>query len=309
MLGVSLIIGVLVFMLPRRYEWVLLAALVGFAVGRQFLWSNDFRRDWEAQTEMFWQMTWRAPGLEPDTIVMMNEELKYYADNSLGASLNLIYAPDNHSSHVDYVLFYPTNRLGSSLVDLRPDIPVTYDYLAAQFEGNTSQMVAFYYAPPRCLRLLDPEIDPENRFIPDDSLMRDAARLSNTEQILSVTVARMPEMYGNEPAHNWCYYFERADLARQMGDWKKVTELGDIGFNLDDYPNDPLERFVFIEGYAHVGEWDKALQYAQVSYKVSKKVVRPLLCRLWDRIDREVPDSNAKNTAVQEAKTLFVCNP
>jgi hypothetical protein len=186
---------------------------------------------------------------------------------------------------------------------------VTYDYLAAQFEGNTSQMLTFYYAPPGCLRLLDPEIDPENRLIPDDSLMRDAARLSNTGQILSEAFARMPEMYGEEPAHNWCYYFERGDLARQMGDWKKVAELGDIGFNLDDYPNDPLERFVFIEGYAHVGEWEKAFQYAQVSYKVSKKVVGPLLCRLWDRIDREVPDSHEKNTAVQKAKTLFVCNP
>ncbi len=309
MLGVSLVVGGLVFMLPRRYEWVMLAALVGFGVGRQFLWSNDFRRDWEAQTEMFWQMTWRAPALEPGTIVMMNEELKYYADNSIGASLNLIYAPDNHSRFVDYVLFYPTNRLGKSLKELRPDIPVRYDYLAARFEGNTSQVVAFYYAPPRCLRLLDPEIDPENRLIPDDSMMREAAGLSNTAQILSEPIARLPEMYGNEPAHNWCYYFERADLARQMGDWESVADLGDIGFKLDDYPNDPLERFVFIEGYAHVGEWDKALEVAQVSFKVTKKIVGPLLCRLWDRIEREVPDSQEKDAAILEAKTLFVCNP
>lgn len=309
MLGVSLLVGGLVFMLPRRYNWVLLAALVGFAVGRQFLWSNDFRRDWEAQTEMFWQMTWRAPGLKPGTIVVMNEELKYYADNSIGASLNLIYAPDNHSSIVDYVLFYPTNRLGSSLKELQPDIPVTYDYLAARYEGDTSQVVSFYYAPPRCLRLLDPDIDPENRLIPDDSMMRAAAALSNASQILSEPAARMPEMYGREPDHNWCYYFERADLARQMGDWGQVADLGEIGFKLDDYPNDPLERFVFIEGYAHVGEWDKALEVSQVSYKVSKKIIGPLLCRLWDRIEREVPDTQEKDTAVQKAKTLFVCNP
>jgi len=309
MLGVSLIIGGLVFMLPRRYDWVLLAALVGFAVGRQFLWSNDFRRDWEAQSEMFWQMTWRAPGLEPGTIVMMNEELKYYADNSIGASLNLIYAPDNHSDHVDYVLFYPTNRLGGALTELGPDIPVEYDYLAAEFEGNTSQMVVFYYAPPGCLRLLDPEIDPYNHLIPDDSLLRDAARLSTSTLILNEPVARMPKIYPEEPAHNWCYYFERADLARQMGNWEQVAELGDAGFGLDDYPNDPLERFVFIEGYAHVGEWDKALEYSQVSYEVSKKYFGPLLCRLWDRIEREVPDSDEKDASVAKAKTLFVCNP
>ena len=32
-----------------------------------------------------------------------------------------------------------------------------------------------------------------------------------------------------------------------------VAELGDAAFALDDHPNDPVERFVFIEGYAHIG--------------------------------------------------------
>ena len=254
-------------------------------------------------------MTWRAPGLEPGTIVLMNEELSYFADNSLGAPLNWIYAPDNHSNRVDYVLFYPTNRLGGALASLEPGQPVKYDYLAGQFDGNTSQVVAFYYAPPGCLRLLDPEIDPYNRLIPDDTLLRDAAHLSTTMPVLSEPHARMPGIYGPEPAHNWCYYFERADLARQVGAWEQVVELGDKAFTLDDYPNDPLERFVFVEGYAHMGEWQKALKYAQMSYKVSKNYLGPLLCKLWERIDREVPTSPEKEDFVIQGKTLFVCNP
>ena len=89
----------------------------------------------------------------------------------------------------------------------------------------------------------------------------------------------------------------------------QVTDLGDKAFKLDDYPNDPLERFVFIEGYAHEGEWQKALDYSNASYKVSKSYVGPLLCRLWGRIESEVPTSAEKDAAVTEAKTLFVCNP
>ena len=309
MLGVSLLLAGLFSLLPRRLDWILLAVFVSLAAGRQFQWSNDFRRDWNAQKNLFWQMTWRAPGLELGTIVMMNEELAFYADNSIGAALNWIYAPDNHTSRVDYVLFYPTNRLGGAMADLEPDLPVKYDYLAGQFEGNTSQVVAFYYAPPGCLRLLDPEIDPYNRLIPDDTLLRDAAHLSTTMPVLSQSVARMPEIYAPEPPQNWCYYFERADLMRQMGDWEQVAGLGDKAFKLDDYPNDPLERFVFIEGYAHVGEWEKALEYAQVSYKVSKNYVGPLLCRLLERIEREVPASLEKAEFVIQSKTLFGCNP
>jgi hypothetical protein len=309
MLGVSLLFAGFLALLPHRFDWILLAVFVSLAAGRQFQWSNEFRRDWNAQKNLFWQMTWRAPALEPGTIVMMNEKLAYYADNSLGAALNWIYAPDNHASRVDYVLFYPTNRLGGALTSLEAGQPVEYDYLAGQFEGNTSQVVAFYYAPPGCLRLLDPEIDPYNRLIPDESFLRDAAHLSATMPVLSQPTARMPEIYNPEPAHNWCYYFEQADLARQVGDWGKVAALGDQAFRLDDYPNDPLERFVFVEGYAHVGEWKKALEYAQVSYEVSKNYVGPLLCRLWERIEREVPVSLEKTEFVIQSKTLFGCNP
>jgi len=309
MLGVSLLLAGLLSLLPRRLDWILLAVFVALAAGRQFQWLNDFRRDWNAQKNLFWQMTWRAPGLEPGTIVLMNEELNFFADNSIGAALNWIYAPDNHTNRVDYVLFYPTNRLGGALAGLEPGLPVKYDYLAGQFEGNTSRVVAFYYAPPGCLRLLESEIDPYNRLIPDDTLLRDAAHLSTMMPVLGESIARMPDVYKPEPAHNWCYYFEQADLARQMGDWEQVADLGNIAFRLDDYPNDPLERFVFVEGYAYVGEWEKALEYAQVSYEVSKNYVGPLLCKLWERIDREVPASPEKDGFVIQSKTLFVCNP
>jgi hypothetical protein len=140
--------------------------------------------------------------------------------------------------------------------------------------------------------------------------MREAAVISSSAPILGDEPnSRMPEIYGPEPEHNWCYYFEQADLARQSGDWQQVAGLGDKAFQLDDYPNDPLERFVFVEGYAHVGQWGQALEYSQVSYKVSKEVVGPLVCRLWGRIDREVPASPEKDDFVTQAKTLFVCNP
>jgi len=309
MLGASLLAAGALALIPQRLNWILVALLVTLAAGRQFLWSNEFRRDWSAQKNLFWQMTWRAPGLVPGTIVLMNEELSYYADNSLGAALNWAYAPDNHTERVDYALFYPTNRLDGALTDLEPGLPVSYDYLAGQFSGNTSQVVAFYYAPPGCLRLLDPEIDPYNRLIPAESLMREAASLSTTEPVLKEPLAQMPDIYGPEPAHGWCYYFEQADLARQALDWERVATLGDRAFALDDYPNDPLERFVFIEGYAHIGDWEKALDLSQDSYMVSKNVIGPPLCRLWDRIEQTTAALPEKDKVVRQAVTMFVCNP
>jgi len=220
------------------------------------------------------------------------------------------------------VLFYPTNRLDAGLPALKPGLPIEYDYIAGHFVGNTSQVVAFYYDPPACLRLLEPDIDADNHFIQLESLMREASALSNTDQILTDSDPVMPAIFQPEPAHSqtWCYYFEKADLARQLGDWETVTRLGDEAFALNDYPNNPLERFVFIEGYAHTGDWEHAVKLSRESYRISKQYVRPLLCRLWQRIETEtseavprVPGGTApgveRDAALSEVENMLACKP
>ena len=310
MLGVSFVLAGLIEFIPWRGKYAMVAFLVALAAGRQFLWANEFRRDWANHKNLLWQMTWRAPGIKPNTLVLMNEDLLFYADNSISAPLNWIYSPDNHTNHIDYLLYYPTNRLEESLPELKKEIPIRYDYLAGQFNGNTSQALAFYYDPPACLRVLEPDIDANNHFISAESQMREASALSNETMILNQPTARMPDIYGPEPTHGWCYYFQKADLARQFGDWEEVVHLGDIAFELKDHPNNPVERFVFIEGYAHVGDWERALKLSKEAYRVSKDYMRPLLCRLWERIETKTIDSvrEARTKAISEMKDLLSCN-
>jgi hypothetical protein len=118
----------------------------------------------------------------------------------------------------------------------------------------------------------------------------------------------MPKVYGPEPSHGWCYYFEKADLSRQFGKWDEVVSLGDKALKLSDHPNNPVERFVFIEGYANTGDWNTALKLSKESYKVSKEYVAPLLCRLWKRIETETVSGAGRDDTISEAKTLFACN-
>jgi hypothetical protein len=313
MFGACFLLLGAVELLPTRVKYFVAVLIVSLSAGRQFLWSVDYARDWQSQKNLFWQLYWRAPGIEPGTIVLMNEELAFNADNSISAPLNWIYAPENRTRSVDYVLLYPTNRIGASLPALEPGIPIRYDFLAASFEGNISDALALYYNPPACLRLLEPDLDSKNRLIPDDSLMREAS----ADRILAQSRAVMPDIYGPEPEHGWCYYFQKADLARQMGDWEAVAELGDKAFELDDYPNDPLERFVFIEGYAHTGDWERAVELSRVSYRVSREYVGPLLCRLWERVEAETVESQGRDAlsqskrsgALAEIHSMIPCPP
>jgi hypothetical protein len=309
MLGVSIFLAGLLAFVPSSLRMWLTITLISLAAGRQALWAEDYREDWITHKAMFWQMLWRAPGIKPDTLVLMNEgALPYYADNSLIGGLNWIYDPDNRSPRLDYALFYPTSRLGGSLPGFEVDRPIQYDFISEVFTGNTSQVLAFYYQPPGCLRLLSPLIDTENHLIPDATMMREAAALSSSEWILPADGAEMPRLFGPEPKHGWCYYFERAELAAQMGDWLHVAELGDKAFALDDHPNDPVERFVFIEGYARNGEVKRAVKLTEDSYRVSRAALGPLLCRLWERLQADASSMPEVSDAMSEIKSMLACS-
>ena len=138
-------------------------------------------------------------------------------------------------------------------------------------------------------------------------MMREAAHLSFEARVLAADGAIMPAIYGPEPSHGWCYYFEQAHLAAQVGDWQAVASLGDEAFRIDDYPNDPMERFVFIEGYAHTDEWRRAVELSGESFRVSRPYMGPLLCKLWSRIERETASTPERDRTLVEVKSLLAC--
>lgn len=309
--GAALIWAGIIGLLPARhpFPWLAVALFTSLAAGQQFVVANAFRKDWELQQRFFWQLTWRVPTLERGTLILSDElPFTFYTDNSLTAPLNWFYAIDNTTTRMSYLLFYPAIRLGTSLPGLTPGLPVRVDYLAAIFEGNTSHVLGLVYEPPACLRILEPDLDVENKMLP--AVMQYTATLSSKELILPSAIGRevtLPsQLYGSEPEHRWCYYFEKADLARQQEDWALVAALGDQAFVTGDYPNDPMERLPFIEGYAHVENWDRALELSRQSQQITPKMV-PGLCNLWDRISRSTPDSPEKNQTIQTAINELRC--
>ncbi len=307
MLGASLILACLIALIKsQRTQMILLALLIGFAVSRQFRLEEIFRNDWKTQQDLFWQMSTRIPALEKGTILISNDlPVTYFSDNSLSGPLNWIYSPPGE---MNVILYFASIRVGKTLSSLEPGQPHQLYYVGPTFYGNTSSIVLFNYEPPGCLRVLDPEIDSVNRLLPES--LRDIDQYSNQAVILFERQAELPaQFYGDEPTYNWCYYFEQAELARQMGDWGQVTALADTAFTLDDHPNDPIERFVFIEGYAHTGDWEKAVELSQDSYKVSKKFVSPPLCKLWDRIARETENSAEQKVTMDIVQNEFECLP
>jgi len=311
--GVSLVSVGLIRILPLS-SWinaVFIGILVGFAAGSHFQVASQFSRDWETQRRFFWQLAWRIPGISPGTTLMVNElPVVYYSDNSLTAPVNWLWGGGNTTTEMEYLLQYPSQRLGSSLASMKPGIPIDVDYLAAEFHGTTSQVIAIYYQPPACLRVLDHTLDNDNRILPMH--MQAAASLSSSVWIqtskASGDLNLTDILYAPEPARGWCYYFEYADLSRQSGNWEEVVRLGDLAYQLGDYPNDPIEHFVYIEGYAHEGNWRRAIELSNISLSVTP-FMEPLLCRLWQRIDASTVENTEKVAALEAIQAQLTCAP
>lgn len=315
MLGVSLFFaGIINFCHKRLITILLTSLLIAFGIGLQFQISLDYRVDWNNHQRMIWQMTWRIPALTQHTAILGNyEPPMHYSDNSLSAAINAIYAPENKSNEMSYMYYFPELREKTYLANFEPNRPITHDYLVATFHGNTSQVVATYFHPRFCFRVLDADLDPINPLLPED--VRQAASLSSTKWIntLPVSQSAHPDqfIYSPEPDRgSWCYAFERADLARQEGNWDQAAEIIGSAIDSNFSPRTPSEWLLPIEVFAQISDWQRALELtnqALVPTYEEQPSLLPVICQLWQRIDQNTQASEEKEQIFDQIKKETGC--
>ncbi|HEY9076016.1 MAG TPA: hypothetical protein VIO61_05700 [Anaerolineaceae bacterium] len=301
--GISLVLAALLEWLitskPARIAIVTL--LIALAGGYHAQNALLYKEDWVNTTAFFWQLSWRAPGLKPGTMLLIDKPLiRFSEDDSLSAPLNWMYAPSLDSRQMPYILFSLSERLRLVIKEIKPGLAVNKNFRATQFSGSTSQALVMQYSPPGCLHILNPEADLYISGSPD--LVQRAISLSNLNQIIvdPAQPAHPPEIvYGTEPKHRWCYYFEKADLARQQKQWRQIAALGEEAFRQGYYPADPAEYLPFIEADARLGLWDDAYELTQKAYAQSTSA-RPALCALWQNLERTTSSSAARQRNLEK---------
>ncbi|MCL4529086.1 MAG: hypothetical protein M1282_06710 [Chloroflexi bacterium] len=295
MLGGSLFIAGLVELLisSQRAKTYVFASLIALGIGQQFFNANIFRRDWQGQQEIYWQFAWRIPALQPDTAIITQQmPLDYETDFSMTAPLNWIYAPDIHPPDLPFAMVYSEKRLGGVVLpDLQPDTVMQLPYRTVAFHGNTSQAIVIYIPPNGCLRVFDPAFGDMETYARFSESVSAPIPLSNPARI--ITDSPPPKMpnppFNREPAHTWCYFYEKAELARQTRDWNKVAQWGHQASQQGFAPQDAFEWLPFIEAYARTGDLKSAQQITRQAWDAEPKIHRGL-CVLWKRLQAEGPD-------------------
>lgn len=291
----------------RTYAFALLIAL---AVGQQFFNANIFRRDWEKQQQIYWQMAWRMPAIQPGTAILTDElAIDYETDLSLTAPINWMYAPDYSGGDLPYGMIFATTRLGgSTLPSFDADQKISIGMRAATFNGSTSQVIVIHMPEAGCLRVLDPALGDEITYAKESRFLVDAIPLSKPGLIDADSIQTPQIPFVPEPQHSWCYYFTKAELARQQGDWQKAVDLYEETISLGYEPGDPFEWLVFIEAQAMTGNVKLAQQLSESAIAEDARV-RPGVCQVWKRAQAADPARSDLQSAAGSIFLDFECAP
>ncbi|HEX7567213.1 MAG TPA: hypothetical protein VF355_01460 [Anaerolineaceae bacterium] len=329
LLGACLLLVGLVELLPNLWQSITLTALLAaLAIGLQFYNSALFRNETDLQKTFAWQLVWRMPGLKQNTLMLSDDTtFPFTDDEGLTYLVNWTYAPENRTTHLPVAIDTISSRLGDGLPSLEKGQPIYQDhYLGADFRGSTDQVIVVSFNPPSCLRILNPAFDQDLIFLPVykirngriielqahalPPLAANALPLSNMDQIIPAPdrPAKPPAfLFNPEPSTTWCYFFEKADLARQTGDWQAVARLGDEAFSSQYFPRDLSEYLVFIEAYARLGRWQDAEKIAQ-SVSNPAPVINPALCAIWNRTGQARQLSDRDKSLLAGLKQEFQCD-
>ncbi len=312
LLGTSLLIAGLAALITRtqRQSAILLGVLIGLSAGVQLQYRLIYQQEWLAQRNFLWQLVWRAPAIEPGTTLVTSElPFRYFSDNSLTAPLNWTYAPENQTPEMSYLLYDLEARLGVIGASIKNGTPIVTNYRAASFTGSTDQALVVFYDPPRCVKIIDPAVD---RYLPVKPLfIPQAMPLSRPELIQTEagdTAAPPGHILGPEPPHKWCYYFEKAELYGQMGEWQKAAEMADQALKINKHltGKNVSEWLPFIDAYAHTGDWKKAEQLSLQAYRFWDKTQYPL-CDVWLRILATTKPSQERQAAFEVIQNNLNC--
>jgi hypothetical protein len=284
-LGAVPLVVLLVMGLTGSQRWkaanFFLAALLATSFSYQFREANRYTLYWRYQYDYYWQLKWRAPGLVPQTFILApNTPLIRNSHYQIAFVTNLVYAPGRSSSEALYWWFDgPDSLRNFQSGEYQPGSSVQASMRTVTFSSNMEYALPVLSRPSRgCVQVLtDAYYQGEPGLSEEDNQLFDLAH----DGLILAEGAHMPlDIFGPEPEHGWCYFYQKAEFSRDFGDWDEILRLWREADVLGLRAKYGPEYLPFIESLARAGEWDEATELTNLAGKTTKEG-RPFLCSFW----------------------------
>ncbi len=255
-----LVVGFILYTMRSRWRTWTLLFLIGIAIVTQVFNAASYRTFWNYQRQLWWQMSWRVPQMQQGTVLMalLPQGYRLGEDFEIWAPANMIYAPDPgtlwvvsevlNSDTAKQVIYGESNHRSFRNIN---------------FDRNfQNALILSMPSSATCLHVIDgkaPEVSAS-----DDPLVSLVAPYSRADLIEANAPLKTPPalVFGQEPPHTWCYYYQKMELARQQGNWTEAASLADQAASQGYQPADTSEWLPVFQGYANTGQTEKANRVA-----------------------------------------------
>jgi len=292
----------------RSKKIFILSIFLALAVNIHLNNTKDFQYSWEKQVRFSQQLIWRAPKIEAGTAILTDEEvLGIMGGYAVTFSINTTYQTSNIQQMLPY-WYFPFYYVNPNVADLLQGVPLVDHKLSMKFSGNSNKALLLSFNPElqRCLWILQPQ-DTNLRLVSSDMRQLSAGLNIDLIQESSDPETSLPEsIYGKQNTNTWCYYFEKADLARQYKQWDEVARLWKEAQSNSEHTDNGFEYIPFIEGYGHLEDWGQV----QLLTKAAKKItagLEPSLCTALDRLTSDSSTSQKGKDTITNLKNDLAC--
>jgi hypothetical protein len=262
--GVVFLGGLVYSVASRTLRAVMLSVLIGLAVLSHHGLAARAVIEEQAIAEFWWQVTWRAPDIKDGTTLVVTYPGVSYGDGDdmVWGPANFIYRPGKQDRTPVFIPIPASRMESASILDIlmgdrdyeETDLVIKNITTVINYRN---QLIISQPSQASCVHVVDPRAPLIS--IHDPQFLHSAFRHSKVENIVLDGTPPVPPVhpFGSEPPRTWCYYFQRAELARQRGDWEEVARLGDEAQSLGLHPNDQVEWIPFAQAYALLGDHEQ----------------------------------------------------
>jgi hypothetical protein len=209
-------------------------------------------RDFEAVRNFWWQVSWRIPQMETGTTLVANYPALVEEDYFIWGPANLIYHPE--SAHEDYVqpAIYAALLNEETVASVQSKQPQDFSNRRGirTYKNYRNILILSQPTPSSCVQVIDGmQVELSSS---EDERVKAIASFSEVEHILTSEPFHTPPSipFGAEPPHGWCYFYQKAALARQTGNWQEAARLGDEALAFGFSAGDEIEWMPFLQAYA-----------------------------------------------------------
>jgi len=278
--------------IPLRRSFA--ACLVLIAVWTHYANNQRAVQVTQATRDFWWQVNWRIPHLARNTTLITNyPQVVIEEDYFVWGPASLMYYPQQENQKFIQPGVFAALLNQDTLVKTLSKERQEFDNRRTirTYKNYRNLLVLSQPGLKSCVQVMDGLHPAFSRS--ESAAIRVIAPYSEVEHILLDAPGRSPPalVFGAEPEHSWCYYYQKAALAQQAGDWQSVIRLGNETSRLGFKPADPIEWMPFLRAYAQSQDF---AQINEISAHIQDPYIKAQVCIAFSDLEELPAEARAQ---------------